>query len=59
MDKLYESVAGVTERGLIVMAFDLFRSLFAMGVRFILVLAAMLFIVSLGRDAWSAFSRHE
>jgi hypothetical protein len=41
------------------MAFDLFKSLFAMGVRFTLVLAAMLFIVSLGRDAWDAFSRHE
>ena len=52
-------MAGVIERGLIVMAFDLFKSLFAMGVRFILVLAAMLFIVSLGRDAWNAFSRHE
>ncbi|TKS63623.1 MAG: hypothetical protein EWM73_01283 [Nitrospira sp.] len=41
------------------MAFDLFTSLFAMGVRFTLVLAAMLFIVALGRDAWNAFSRHE
>jgi hypothetical protein len=41
------------------MAFDLFTSLFAMGVRFTLVLGVMLFIVSLGRDAWNGFSRHE
>ena len=41
------------------MAFDLFTSLFAMGVRMTLVLGVMLFIVSLGRDAWNAFSRHE
>ena len=41
------------------MAFDLFTSLFVMGVRFALVLGVMLFIVSLGRDAWSAFSGRE
>ena len=41
------------------MAFDLFTFLFAMGVRFTLMLAAMLFILSLGRDAWNAFSSHE
>ena len=41
------------------MEFDLFTSLFAMGVRFTLVLGVMLFIVSLGRDAWDAISRHE
>lgn len=41
------------------MVFDLFTSLFAIGVRFTLVLIAMLFIVSFGRDAWKAFSRHE
>jgi len=28
-------------------------------VRFTLVLGVMLFIVSLGRDAWNAFSRYE
>lgn len=41
------------------MEFDLFTSLFLMGARFALVLGAMLFIVSLGRDAWNAFSSHE
>ena len=41
------------------MEFDLFTSLFAMGVRFTLVLGVMLFIVSLGRDAWDAISRHK
>jgi hypothetical protein len=41
------------------MAFDLFTSLFGMGVRFILVLGVMLFIVSIGRDAWNVFSRPE
>ena len=41
------------------MAFDFFTSLFAMGVRMTLVLGVMLFIVSLGRDAWNALSRHE
>ena len=41
------------------MAFDLFTSLFAIGVRFTLVLTAMLFIVSFGRDAWKALSRYE
>ena len=41
------------------MAFDLFASLFAMGVRLTLVLGVMLFIVSLGRDAWNVFSRYE
>ena len=41
------------------MAFDLFTSLFATGVRFALVLGVMLFIVSLGRVAWIAFSGHE
>jgi hypothetical protein len=41
------------------MTFDLFTSLFAMGVRFALVLGVMLFIVSLGRDALTAFSRHK
>ena len=52
-------MAGITERGLIVLAFDLFTSVFAMGVRFTLVLCAMLFIVSLGRDAWDDFSSDE
>lgn len=41
------------------MAFDLSTSLFAMGVRFTLILGVMLFIVSLGRDGWNSFSRHE
>ncbi|MEY4704156.1 MAG: hypothetical protein RL042_352 [Nitrospirota bacterium] len=41
------------------MAFGLFTSLFAMGVRFSLVLGVMLFIVSLGRDVQNVFSRHE
>ena len=41
------------------MAFDLFSSLFAMGVRFTLVLGVMLFIVSLGRDGWNVFSKYE
>jgi hypothetical protein len=52
-------VAGVTERELVDMAFDLFTSLFAMGVRITLVLGVMLFIVSLCRDVWTAFSSHE
>jgi hypothetical protein len=47
------------ERGLADMAFDLFTSLFTMGIRFALVLGVMLFIVSLGRDAWSIFSGRE
>ena len=41
------------------MEFDLFTSLFAMGVRFTLVLGVMLFIVSLGRDTWDAISSHD
>jgi hypothetical protein len=41
------------------MEFDLFTSLFLMGARFTLVLGVMLFILSLGRDAWNAFSSHE
>jgi hypothetical protein len=41
------------------MVFDLFTSLFVMGVRFTLVLGIMLFILTLGRDAWNAFSSHE
>ena len=47
------------ERGLANMAVDLFTSLFAMGTRFAVVLGVMLFIVSLGRDAWNACSSHE
>ena len=39
------------------MAFDLFTSLFATGVRFALVLGVMLFIVSVGRDVRKVFSR--
>ena len=41
------------------MEYIFFTSLFAMGVRITLVLGVMLFIVSLGRDAWTGFSRHE
>lgn len=41
------------------MAFDLFTSLFAMGVRLALMLGVLLFIVSVGRDAWNVFSIHE
>lgn len=41
------------------MAFDLFTSLFTMGIRFALVLGVMLLILSLGRDAWSVLSGHE
>ena len=41
------------------MEFDLFTSLLLKGARFALVLGVMLFIVSLGRDAWNAFSRHD
>ncbi|MEO5955911.1 MAG: hypothetical protein ABIR36_09520 [Nitrospiraceae bacterium] len=41
------------------MPLDLFTSLFAMGMRFTLVLSVMLFIVALGRDAWSGFGKHE
>jgi hypothetical protein len=41
------------------MEFDLFTPLFAMGLRFTLVLGAMLFIVSLSRDAGNAFSSHK
>ncbi len=41
------------------MAFNLFSSLFAMGVRFTLVLGVMLFIVSLGRDGWNVLSKFE
>ena len=41
------------------MGFDLFTPLFAIGLRFALVLGARLFIVSLSRHAWNGFSRHE
>jgi hypothetical protein len=41
------------------MEFDLFTSLLLMGARFALVLGVMLFIVSLGRDAWNVFSSHK
>lgn len=41
------------------MAFDLFTSLFAMGVHLTLVLGVMLFIVSLGRDVRNVFLGHE
>ena len=41
------------------MEYIFFTSLFAIVVRFTLVLGVMLFIVSLGRDAWNAFSRYE
>jgi hypothetical protein len=41
------------------MAFDLFSSLFVMGVQLALVLGVMLFLVSLGRDFRRAFSGHE
>lgn len=47
------------ERGFADMAFDLFTSLFTMGIRFALVLGVMLLILSLGRDAWSVLSGHE
>jgi hypothetical protein len=46
-------------RGFVDMTFDLFSPLFAMGVRFTLVLGVMLFIVSLGRDGWNVFSKYE
>lgn len=41
------------------MPLDLFIPHFAMGIRFTLVLCVMLFIVALGRDAWSGFGKHE
>ena len=41
------------------MTVDLFTPLFAMGMRFTLVLGFMLFIVALGRDAWSDFGKQE
>jgi hypothetical protein len=41
------------------MSFDLFSSLFAMGVRFTFVLGVMLFIVSLGRAGCNVFSKYE
>ena len=41
------------------MEFDLFTSLFLMGVRFALVLGVMRFILSLRRNAWNVFSSHE
>jgi len=41
------------------MEFDLFTLIFLMGARFALVLGVMLFILSLGRDAWSALMSHE
>ena len=52
-------MGSVTRKGLVDVGFDLFSSLFAMGLRFALVLGIMLFIVSLGRDAWNVFSRYE
>jgi hypothetical protein len=45
--------------GLVDMAFDLFSSFFAIGVKFTSVLGVMLFIVSLGRDGWKVFSKYE
>jgi hypothetical protein len=47
------------ERGFFDMGSDLITSLLAMSLRFTLVLGVMLFIVSLGRDAWSVFGKHE
>jgi hypothetical protein len=47
------------ERGFADMAFDLFTSLFAMGVQLALVLGAMLFLISLGRDFKNVFRGHE
>ncbi len=41
------------------MEVDLFTPLFAMGMRFALVVGTMLFIVSLGRHAWNGFSKHQ
>ena len=41
------------------MAFDLFTSLFAMGVQLALVLGAILFLVSLGRDFKNVFRGQE
>jgi hypothetical protein len=41
------------------MAFDLFSSLFAMGVRVALLLGVMLFIVLLGRDGWNVFTKYQ
>ncbi|MCX5723919.1 MAG: hypothetical protein NTX84_05250 [Nitrospirae bacterium] len=41
------------------MALDLFNSLFALGAQLTLVVGAMLFIVSIGRDFRNMFSRHE
>ena len=41
------------------MEFDLFTSFLLKGARFALVLGVMLFIVSLVRDAWNAFSSHD
>lgn len=41
------------------MAFDLFNSLFTLGVQLTLVVGAMLFIVSIGQDFRNMFLRHE
>lgn len=41
------------------MELDHVTSLLAMGMRFALVIGVMLFIVSLGRDGWNVFSKHE
>ena len=41
------------------MEVDLFTPLLLIGARFALVLGVMLFIVSLGRDVWNAFSSHD
>lgn len=41
------------------MEFNLDTALLLIGARFTLVLGVMLFIVSLGRDVWSAFSSHD
>jgi hypothetical protein len=41
------------------MEFDLFTPVFVMGLRFTLVLGAMLFIASLSRNAWNGFPGHE
>jgi hypothetical protein len=53
------SLPASQERGIVDMSLDLFSSLFAMGVRFTLVLGVMLFIVSLCRDGWNVFSKYE
>lgn len=41
------------------MPLDFFTPLFAMGMRCALVLGFMLFIIALGRSAWSGFGKHE